>query len=438
VLAGLVATVWLLAHPPRWLDPAGTVALLAVSWALFSAGAWLIRRTPSRTAAVLVLLGGVILPLAAGFGSPRSSDDLYRYQWDGRVQAAGIDPYRYPPAAPELVPLRDPVLWPERSAWCVPPGASLAAGCTLINRPTVHTIYPPVAQAYFLAVHAMSVPGAGYRPVQLAAALAAIATTLLVLSALPRLGIDRRGAVLWAWCPTVALEAGNNGHIDVLAALLSAGALIALSRAGTRRRSAVGGVLLGLAIATKLTPALVVPAVLRRRPLTVLVATAGAVAAVYLPHILAVGAGVIGYFPGYLNEEGYANGSRFALLTLVLPGVLAAPAAMVILAGVAVAAARHTDPQRPWRGAVVTTAVALLVTTPTYPWYAVLLVLLVAFDGRAAWLAVAAAGYLAQHGPDVHLQTVTAQRLGYGAAALAVFVANRLVVSGRPRPDGRR
>jgi hypothetical protein len=34
-------------------------------------------------------------------------DDLYRYVWDGRVQAAGLNPYSYAPADPELAALRD-------------------------------------------------------------------------------------------------------------------------------------------------------------------------------------------------------------------------------------------------------------------------------------------------------------------------------------------
>src|SRR5262245_35260591 len=33
---------------------------------------------------------------------PIGSDDHHRYLWDGRVQRAGIDPYRHAPAAPEL------------------------------------------------------------------------------------------------------------------------------------------------------------------------------------------------------------------------------------------------------------------------------------------------------------------------------------------------
>ena len=41
------------------------------------------------------------------------------------------------------------------------------------------------------------------------------------------------------------------------------------------------------------------------------------------------------------------------------------------------------------------TAAALAVTTPRYQWYALLLVMLVALDGRPEWLAFAAGAYYA-------------------------------------------
>ncbi len=428
-LGVLVWLIWLVTDPP--LDGRRDVAFLGAAWAVFGAAAWLVHRSPLRSAVVLILLSGVALPLTAGFAAPRGSDDLYRYRWDGRVQAAGIDPYRYAPAAPELVPLRDPVLWPEDGPWCVRPGATdhengapLAPGCTLINRPTVHTIYPPVAQAYFLGVHLVAPDG--YRPVQIAAALAALATTVLLLLVLPRLGIDRRRAILWAACPAVALEAGNGAHIDVLAACLSGAALALLATAHVRRRTVLGGVLLGLAIATKVTPALLLPAVLRRRAVATSVAVAGAVAVVYLPHVLAVGADVIGYLPGYLGEEGYSDGSRFALLTLFTPRALAAPVAAALMAAVALAVVRAADPDRPWRGAAVMTGAALLVATPIYPWYALLLVLLVAVGARAAWLAVAVAGYVALHARDLGIGYEAAQRTGYGTALVVIVAATLL------------
>ena len=64
-----------------------------------------------RLAVALIMLGGIGIQIAAVSAPPRQSDDLYRYVWDGRVQAAGIDPYAYVPAAAQLDSLRGSFLW---------------------------------------------------------------------------------------------------------------------------------------------------------------------------------------------------------------------------------------------------------------------------------------------------------------------------------------
>ncbi len=458
--AGAVLTVLVVitVHPAPVTGRIGTTPLALILWAVFAAGAWLVLRLPVRWAVALIVVGGIAVQLAALSAAPQGSDDSYRYIWDGRVQAAGIDPYQYAPAAPQLAPLRDPFLWPAHGPHCVPAGMRLdhstqlaAPGCTRMNRPIVHTIYPPVAEAYFLAAHALSPAGSGSTPIQAGAAVLAVLVTLLLLYGLPKVGRDPRLAVLWAWCPTVALEAGNNAHVDVLAAGLTAGALILLARpgalssstgaghaagsarasfaAGSLRRPAAGGVLLALAIWTKVTPVLVAPAVLRRRrPLAVICAGVVATVIVYVPHVLAVGSGVIGFLPGYLQQEGYANGTRFVLIGLLVPGKWAFLAAFAILAAVALAVLLRGDPDRPWRGAVVMTSAALAVTTPPFPWYAMLLVMLVAFDGRVEWLGFAVVRYLAVHSPlpGVHVPVLDVERAGYGLA-LAVVAVTALI-----------
>jgi Glycosyltransferase family 87 len=288
----------------------------------------------------------------------------------------------------------------------------------------VHTIYPPVAEAYFFAVHLVTPAGSGTTPIQAAAACCAVALTILLLAGLGRVGVDRRLAVLWAWCPTVALEAGNNAHVDVLAALLTAGALLVLARPGPVRRSLAGGTLLALAIWTKVTPVLVVPAVARRRWWALASAGLFATVAVYLPHVLAVGSRVIGFLPGYLQQEGYNNGTRFLLLGELVHGQLGLLTAFAVLAATGLLVLWRTDPERPWRGAVVMTGVALAVTTPPFPWYTMLLVMLVAFDGRAEWLSFAMVKYVAVGDPlpGVNVPVATIERAGY-AAAVAVVAA---------------
>ncbi|HWG14351.1 MAG TPA: glycosyltransferase 87 family protein [Streptosporangiaceae bacterium] len=428
IICGLV---FLIVHPAADPLPLRPLPLVMLAWALFLGAAWLLRGIPLRWAVALIVIGGIAVQVVAVSGAPQGSDDLYRYMWDGRVQAAGYDPYAYVPAAPQLAHIRDPFLFNHQAPHCVGagvpepgyPGLTMAPGCTRINRPTVPTIYPPVAEFYFLVLHRATPVWAGSTPVQAAAGACAVLVGLLLLIGLWSLGRDPRWAALWAWCPTVTLEAGNNAHVDVVAVLLTLAALLVLARCSGRRRGALlGGTLLGLAIATKMTPVLVAPAVLKRRWVSVVAATAGAVALVYLPHVLAVGSKVIGFLPGYLQQEGYDSGQRFALIGLVVTGKPATLIAVLILAATGLAVIRYSDPDRPWHAAVVMTGVALAVTTPAYQWYAILLVMLVVLDGRPEWLALAAGSYLAANPWLGRWRMVPhSEAVGYGVAV--VFIA---------------
>ncbi|MFL5996389.1 MAG: glycosyltransferase 87 family protein [Streptomyces sp.] len=404
--------------------PARLLAGYAVAWVLFAAAVRSVRKVPPRAATVLVLIGAAAVAVAGLSAPPRTSDDMYRYAWDGRVQAAGISPYAYPPAAPELAHLRDAWLFPTEGAckgWGLSPtGSGL---CVRMNRPTVPTIYPPVAEGWYLAVHAVSPPDSRHKPLQVGGAALAFGTTVALLGVLRRRGDPQRAparAALWAWCPAVTFEAVNNAHVDALGVLFVVLAL-GTGTVGTRR-----GALLGAAIAVKILPVLVLPGALsgQRGPARLLRVAASAVAAValaYLPYVIVSGAGVLGYLPGYLHEEGYESGHvrRFALLRLFLPDAAAAVTAAVLLALTALYVWWRGDPARPWHGALLLAGTAMLLLSPRYPWYSLLVIALVALDGRWEWLTVTLAGttlYLAGRLlPGFPLQAWT-----YGVAALVV------------------
>ena len=82
---------------------------------------------------------------------------------------------------------------------------------------------------------------------------------------------------------------------------------------------------------------------------------------------------------------------------------------------------------------------ALAVTTPSLLWYPMLLVVLVALDGRAEWLALAAARYLTPLHPlrsEPGLTQHWAGQLGYGAALVIVAaVSLRRWQLSRPRAE---
>src|SRR5215468_10551618 len=79
-----------------------------VQSAIYLLAAWIVVRSRPSNATVLIAIAfAVIFRLSILFAPPYLSDDIYRYVWDGRVQAAGINPYRYIPADQALAHLRD-------------------------------------------------------------------------------------------------------------------------------------------------------------------------------------------------------------------------------------------------------------------------------------------------------------------------------------------
>ena len=108
--------------------------------------------------------------------------------------------------------------------------------------------------------------------------------------------------------------------------------------------------------------------------------------------LLVAGSLVLGYLPGYLSEEGFSSGSdRYALLGLLLPRGFRQPVALVLLAGLAVAALWQARQHRPELPAVWLYGGSLLISTPEYPWYCLPLLALAALANRLEWFAVALA-----------------------------------------------
>ncbi|MFP7761128.1 glycosyltransferase family 87 protein [Marisediminicola sp. LYQ85] len=402
--ASAVVTVVSITALPYYDDKSGRlwplVALTALLWVLFVASIVALRSVRGRAAIVLVIVGSIGIGGAAMAGPPNTSTDSARYAWDGIVQNAGISPYDFVPTDPELADLRtdwlfpDPVVGADGELECegsrilqsVEPGTDEVV-CTAINRATVPTIYPPSSEILFAAVRFVTGPEPQYWPMQLVGLLLSLAITGILLRALHTRGRDPRWAALWGWSPLMATEAVTNSHIDVFGGLL----ILLATLAAANGKRVWAGVALGAAIAVKLIPVIAAPALLRRRPIVLIAVSIATFAALYVPYILASGIGVLGYLPGYLTEEGYSSGDRFVLLSTVLPGTAATIVAVILVAATAALVWWKTDPTDPWVGQAVMIGVTLLVVSPRYPWYALMLVPVVAMSGRWEWLAVPAA-----------------------------------------------
>ena len=115
------------------------VALAVPASLLTLAATHMAERTRTNRALWLIFGIGIVLRAYVLLFDPLLSSDIFRYVWDGRVQADGINPYRYFPAHDAVAHLRDAIIFPK------------------INRADYAvTIYPPVAEFFFLIVTRIS------------------------------------------------------------------------------------------------------------------------------------------------------------------------------------------------------------------------------------------------------------------------------------------
>jgi alpha-1,6-mannosyltransferase len=217
------------------------------------------------------------------FTPPTLSDDMYRYVWDGRVQAQGLSPYRYPPKAPQLAYLREEAIWLH------------------INRKASVTVYPPAAEMTYAVL--WRIWPDNVRWFQMMIAASGLLAGGLLVGLLRALGRSPARVLIYLWSPLLAFETAHAAHVDGLILPLLVGAWWAR----VKERDSLMGVLLGLAAAMKFYPALLLPALWRpyhpqgrwRLPL----AFSATVFVTYLPYLLRYGNEVIGFLPKYLKEQ---------------------------------------------------------------------------------------------------------------------------------------
>jgi len=377
VLGVLSAAIYAGAFPAAaWLGVQPLAAhpiVTAVLFALYLPAPWLaaVRVRPTRSALVVVLGFGLLFRALMLPTPVYLSSDLYRYLWDGRVQLAGVNPYRYAPAALEIVHLRDGEIYPR------------------INRPAARTIYPPAAQWLFALATALA-PWSivGWRLLLL---FFEVATVGLLLVLLRRLGAPPTAVIMYAWSPLVVFEGVQAGHVEVVMITLVLLALV-LRQMGS---SLGAGAALGVAILMKLYPAVLLPAWWRRDDWRFLAATVATVGLGYLPYAAALGTSALGFLPEYFASAEDHNIGLRALLThpFGFTGEVARSVAMALLFATLAAAlviigrrARH-NPAGLWQtSALAVGAYLLLVPTAMHPWYVVWVVPFLCARPSPAWL----------------------------------------------------
>jgi hypothetical protein len=239
LLTGTLSTGQDLGDFGTWVWSAVGVCLLG--GALVVVTAFVLREGRLGTPALMVLLFLAVAFRLALLPSQRHlSDDAFRYHWDGKVASAGINPYSHAPDDPALDSLRtEPT-------------------DLKINHPDRHTVYPPLAQAYFLL--AVWLAPEGLSGFQILLLLSEIAAWLLLVLVLRAQGRSEAWVLLAAWSPLVIYESYLPGHLDALALPWLTLLILALDR----ERPVFAGLMLALSCLIKPVSLIFVPALVRQ------------------------------------------------------------------------------------------------------------------------------------------------------------------------------
>lgn len=278
------AVLWLLLC--RGVSTTLFLVIFSAAFLIYLIVLWGIRQSGgcSKKTFFLILLFSVLFRVMLLPSDPIHENDIYRYLWDGKVFAGGVNPYRFAPADLENAPAE-------------------------IGYRTIPTIYPPVAQMVFAGI-------ALIRPDSVLTAKAVfvlfdILVIGMVVLLLVHFGRDPALVAVYAWSPLVLKEIANSGHYDSLPVFLMMAGVYFLSR----KRPLAGSVALACGIAAKFfTGALlaVYAKRLRWRSMSVVLAIC---AGMFIPFILWQNTGLMRVFEGLVaySRQWAFNGSLFVL-----------------------------------------------------------------------------------------------------------------------------
>jgi alpha-1,6-mannosyltransferase len=201
---------------------------------------WFFFPKRSRLAIWLLLGFGLLFRLTVLFAPPYQSEDVYRYIWDARVSAMGINPYSFAPNAPEIAGYRDDSVYP------------------MINSKPYITAYPPLSQILFRLTFRFF--GANVIAMKAIFSIFEFLSVLIAWRLIVFWGRSIQSLVLMAWNPFFIFEFSHSGHSDSAMMFFILLFIYLLSR----RKEGLSMLCYAGAVLAKLHPALWFPLTVRR------------------------------------------------------------------------------------------------------------------------------------------------------------------------------
>ncbi len=216
-------------------------------FALLFAVYYILCRNYSANYFKYLLFAGLLFRILLLFSVPNLSDDVYRFIWDGRLAANGINPFSHLPIEIMQMP---PVTGVTKELY------------VQLNSPHYYTVYPPVLQSVFWLA-------AKLFPINVFATivflkclifLVELITFFLILQLLKKLSLPKHLSLLYILNPLVITELTGNVHFEgvmIFFVLLSFLLLLKSNWQGS-------AIFLGLGVATKFIPVLFLPLIVNR------------------------------------------------------------------------------------------------------------------------------------------------------------------------------
>jgi len=325
---------------------------------------------------------GVIFRLIVWPLAPALSDDPYRYRWEGKLQAAGANPYEARPVDLPWMGLRD-------ATYRRIPGKDFKA------------VYGPLIELMERWTY-RAVDSAGLNDdrqvlwFKLPFALCDLGVMAALWWLLAAHGLPRERILIYAWSPLAVIEFWAAGHNDSVVALCLTLALVAAAR----NRWTWAFAALSLATAAKIWPILLFPLFIgwrRYRPLRrwqwcVLIPIAVLLALPYWTNVAENLQFMSGFMGGWRN-----NDSLYGLILWAAKDLYRAKCTAFAIVAVTVAALSLREIPLA-RASLWAIALMLMVSANCHPWYLTWLLPLLALlpvPGLLLWTALAPLAYSA-------------------------------------------
>lgn len=242
----------------------------------------------------LILFFAFIFHITPLYTETPLSNDIYRYYWDGKTLAHGVNPYKYNPLKQELAFLRD-------EHW------------EYIEDKHVNTIYPPIAQIFFSV---SSLYPNGLLTFKLISVVFSLLSTWLIICILNHLRMDIRLSLIYGWSPLAAIEFGNSAHIDSLAIFWTLLSIFVWLK-GKNNYSAL---FMAIAVASKIFPLLFSILFIKSWGKKGTMVFVGTLLGLYFPFLTSDLITFQGFH--YFYKNGYFNGSIFPIILAGLSKVV--------------------------------------------------------------------------------------------------------------------